>query len=64
MAYIRKPVNVASDDPVIQRAIAKIDEEFAKLGSLLITERTRYIYISDILLDDTIGENGDILLVY
>lgn len=64
MPYVRKPVNAATNDPEVQRALAKIDEEFRKLGLLLITERTRYIYISDTLLADTVGEDGDVLLVY
>lgn len=62
--YVRKPVSAASGDPEMQRALSKIDEEFRKLGLLLITERTRYIYISDTLLADTVGEDGDVLLVY
>lgn len=64
MAYTRKPVSANSDDPEVRRALSKIDEEFRKLGLLLITERTRYIYISDTLLDDSVGEDGDVLLVY
>jgi len=64
VAYVRKPVSANTKDPEVQRALAKIDEEFRKLGILLIAERTRYIYISDTLLDDSIGEDGDVLLVY
>jgi hypothetical protein len=64
MAYVRKPISGSAESPELQRALSKIDEELRKLGLLLIDERTRYIYISDTLLDDSVGEDGDILLVY
>lgn len=64
MAYIRKPVSASFESPELQRAMAKVDEELTKLGHVLVTGRTRYIYISDVLLADSVGQDGDVLLVY
>lgn len=34
MAYTRKPISAASDDPEVKKLASKIDDEFKKIGSL------------------------------